>query len=454
MLCGILLNRRGDIAMIEVIYKEEKKEAEGNEKFFRIPRNIRQIGEPRGSHKIYIEDYAHTFLEKLAAEGRKQGKTAILFGQINWQEGSAYTFIRGALLVENLDAAPEKVAFTEEIWTWIEEKKKKYFPEEAVVGWFYTMPDLPMEISDSFYRTHLNYFGGNDKVFFLKDPTEQEEAFFVYENGHMARQEGYYIYYEKNQQMQEYMISVQGNMTVDAKPAAEDQAVASFRKIIAGKKEKKEEQKKTPAFMYAASACLTITVLVIGINFLNDYQKMQQTTENITEEVRQVAGFPESTAKEDAAQEQEEHIRDEEQDTISQGAEKENAAQSAEQEEKQQAGEREEAARDTDPESTDGEDEQEITVQDSVTETIREENQRQTEEQEKKEAQTTDSAAEPGKEEAGAGAYESYTIQFGDSLYKISTRKYGTMDMIPEICRLNGISTEDIIYPGQKILLP
>ena len=75
-------------------------------------------------------------------------------------------------------------------------------------------------------------------------------------------------------------------------------------------------------------------------------------------------------------------------------------------------------------------------------------------EQEKKEAQTTDSAAEPGKEEAGVGAYESYTIQFGDSLYKISTRKYGTMDMIPEICRLNGISTEDIIYPGQKILLP
>ena len=44
--------------MIEIIYKEEQKKAEGNEEFFEVPKNIRQIGEIKGHQKIYIEDYA------------------------------------------------------------------------------------------------------------------------------------------------------------------------------------------------------------------------------------------------------------------------------------------------------------------------------------------------------------------------------------------------------------
>ena len=39
----------------------------------------------------------------------------------------------------------------------------------------------------------------------LLDTAEQEEAFFRYENNFLVRQSGYYIYYEKNIQMQNYM---------------------------------------------------------------------------------------------------------------------------------------------------------------------------------------------------------------------------------------------------------
>ena len=51
--------------MIEIIYKEDQKKAEGNEEYFQIPNNIRQIGEIKGQQKIYIEDYAYTFLKKI-----------------------------------------------------------------------------------------------------------------------------------------------------------------------------------------------------------------------------------------------------------------------------------------------------------------------------------------------------------------------------------------------------
>ena len=48
-------SRRGD-EMIEVVYKEEKKEAVGNESFFQLPKNIRQIGEISASYIIYMEE--------------------------------------------------------------------------------------------------------------------------------------------------------------------------------------------------------------------------------------------------------------------------------------------------------------------------------------------------------------------------------------------------------------
>ncbi|MGI6069588.1 MAG: LysM peptidoglycan-binding domain-containing protein [Blautia sp.] len=440
--------------MIEVIYKEEKKVAAGNEEFFRIPKNIRQIGETKGEHKIYIEDYANTFLEKLAADGRKEGKTAILLGRINWQEGISYVFIRGALLVENMDAAPEKVAFTDEIWTWIEEKQKQYFPAWDVVGWFFTMPDLPMAVSDSFQRAHLNYFGGNDKVFFMKDPTEQEESFFLYDNGHMAPQSGYYIYYEKNKEMQEYMISVFGEETVDGKGAAEDQAVASFRKIIASKKEKKEEEKekKSPVFMYAASACLALTVMAVGVNFINNYQKMQDVTENVQQAAGTAQGTKAPSAEEDMLKGAgKEELKTD--DSVTQKLQQENQEpedQKSDTKEPEASPVQESAV--TDPK--DGENAQD-----------KQENQALTKKKasEDKTPAPTQAVTEeplptetPAESEAtmGNSVHDSYTIQYGDSLYKISTQRYGTMDMIPEICKLNGISSDDIIYPGQKILLP
>lgn len=36
----------------------------------------------------------------------------------------------------------------------------------------------------------------------------------------------------------------------------------------------------------------------------------------------------------------------------------------------------------------------------------------------------------------------------------ISEKYYGTMSRVKDICAMNGITSEDVIYAGQKILLP
>ena len=57
-------------------------------------------------------------------------------------------------------------------------------------------------------------------------------------------------------------------------------------------------------------------------------------------------------------------------------------------------------------------------------------------------------------EQTDSSVLKEYIIQKGDTLTSISMSQYGTLEMIDEICRINDISREDFIFPGQKIVLP
>lgn len=50
--------------------------------------------------------------------------------------------------------------------------------------------------------------------------------------------------------------------------------------------------------------------------------------------------------------------------------------------------------------------------------------------------------------------HPTYTIQQGDTITRISIKTYGSTEKVREICELNNLSVNDLIYPGQKILLP
>ena len=62
-----------------------------------------------------------------------------------------------------------------------------------------------MELTPAVEAAHRKYFAGRDKILMLIDILEGEELFFIYEQGYLQKREGYYIYYEKNLAMQEYM---------------------------------------------------------------------------------------------------------------------------------------------------------------------------------------------------------------------------------------------------------
>ena len=252
--------------MIEVIYKEENPDIQEGEEGFCLPRNIRQIGVAGEKYKIYMEDYVYTFLIRLARTEENQevqkGRVAVLTGEIKWKTGTAYLFIRGAVMAEDMEAAVDHVDFSVQVWKQIHEDQKKYFEDQEIVGWFFSQPRISMEATELLEKVHLKHFGG-EKVLMLMEPQESEDAFFRYENNTMIRLEGYYLYYEKNTCMQNYMVEKNEKLQSDLTEKYEDKAVKDFRKIIM-EKTKEEKEKNTVLWVLAIIGAVAA---VAGIAF-------------------------------------------------------------------------------------------------------------------------------------------------------------------------------------------
>ena len=393
----MLSPKRGDF-MIEVVYKDEKKKPVGNESFFQIPRNIRQIGDVDDHFKIYIEDYAFHYLDRSADEV-SNGKIALLLGRTNWAEGVTYIFIKSAFCLTGIEVDANHIPFDEKVFRQADDVMKEHFPQQEIVGWFFTAPEYSMEITDAMVRAHLNYFGGNDKVFFMMEPIDGEEAFFRYDNGKMCRQKGYYLYYERNDAMQEFMIEVNHNAPMEKTDTVSDQAVKNFRKIISH--QDKEEKKTLPYFMYASVAAAVLLLLAFGTGYLKDYQDMKEVGETVLETVSLLPASESTTLATPMPS----------------------------------------AAVTTEPSVT-------------VTPTLKK-TPRATQKPSETPKETPKSSETPKVTEIPAAArVKSYTIQPGDTLTSISQSVYGSAKQVDAICRLNGISKEAIIYPGEKILLP
>ncbi|MCU6732356.1 LysM peptidoglycan-binding domain-containing protein [Diplocloster agilis] len=455
--------------MIEVIYNEEEQTGGGETEPVRLPKNVRQIGVIDDKKKIYVEDYVITYLNQLADTEDAESKTAVLLGEAKRQEGCQYLFINSAIEAEHVEKDEEGIRFTEDTWTGIYETIKKFFDNREIVGWYRSMPGFALEAGEDILSAHTKNFAGNQKVFFMREPLEKEDAFFFYENGQLVKQHGYYIYYEKNEPMQEYMIYKHEGVGIEPVETVPDTAAVSFRTVMQDKKDT-GHQKRIMTFMYTASTFLVLIVFVIGINMINNYDKMQnieatlnnindtitaenggtsQNTEGIP--VQSVAGnvAPQTAPQSQenpAGQQQAGENQPEGQAPAEQPADP-NAAAPAEQPVDPNAAAPAEQPADPAGEQPGGQPEDQPGEQpaDPAGE--------QPAEQEPAEqpAGQPETPAEPASNSL-TGQY--YTVQKGDTLAKISKKLYGTYSKVDEICQLNGIDNGDRILAGDKIQLP
>ena len=356
-----------------------------------LPKNVRQIGNVSDEPKIYVEDYVDTYINQLREKAKDEPIGFALAGQIFQVEETPVVYIEGAFRLQEVGVEAKEVSIREETVRQMEEDRKTYFPESDIVGWGLVEDAKPMGRIREAGRVHNRYFSKDHSVFIWKDSLDGEEMFYAFKYGELMQMGGHYIFYEKNPAMQNYMITTRKKIGVSPSEVVEDRAAKDFRNTVRERMESRNDRSSS-RFVYITSALLVVIVLVIGVSAMNNYDKMEAVQSSL-ESLSQSVNGPDIQAEAPAQEEEE------------------------------------------------------------TTET-------DVEEQEQEDAGITESTGEEelaqGDTDEANGITEDdyYVVQKGDTLDTISQKVYGDSSQAEAICKMNGLSDGNLIYIGQKLLLP
>ena len=386
-----------------------------------IPKNVRQIGNVSDSPKIYVEDYVDTFFLQLCerSEKEEQPEGAFLVGNMQKQNGEEYIYIYGAIKMQELKKEGGEYLIGDNTWKRGYEECKQYFEEGEIIGWFVAEHDLRLTPGAVNVKMHKKVFPKKNTVLVMKDSGNQEDAFFVHKLGDLMEINGHYTYYEKNPCMQNYMIASRKKNGAVQTEDVEDTAAQSFRSLARERGNHKQER-RTGGLMYGLSTCLVLVLIVMGVSMMNNFSKMKSMQDKAD-----VTATGETQ-------------------TSSPDAKETGGAVTAVPEEAQ--GDAEDNAEDSASEN----------AADGQTEKNMEEQQKGSTAQEDAKGTTGDGESVPAASAAvtANGSDGVYVVEKGDTLAIISKKMYGDVSHVDAICRMNGLQNGNLIYIGQKLILP
>ena len=370
-----------------------------------LPKNIRQIGSPAGHTKVYIEDYVITFLNSLSMDKNTYVRGAILFGEKKQIGNDLVIFIRGAIEGQNLELDLDETVFDDEVWREIYQQKERLFSGLDVIGWALLRMGFSVRLNDKIKKTHFENFPGEGKVLYMMDNLEGEDAFYVFRGEDLSRQNGYYIYYEKNPMMQNYLVErrqdIKEVQTYEKmmESRRDEKLIQQFREKIS--KKTKSNQRKGRIRNISTAAAVTIMMIMGGTMY---YYAGQDQSINFKEVVNGAVH------------------------TMGKGVSDQISTKS----------------------ST-----KSSTTNVKITKTLDSATQTSIHKKEQKTTQPTIKQKQK-TQKVSSGQYKSYTytVKSGETLVSISRKVYGTQKLVQRIKKANALSDENQIYPGQKLIIP
>ena len=478
------------------------------EKESALPKNIRQIGDVRDEEKVYIEDYVMTYIRKKEAK-EEEGYLGIFLGEQKEEKGAMYVFIRGILELQfpGKEEKKEQRIDGESAEKQREEKKKEQKEK--------TSADTGVDTEESFQTKFLkekdNYFPdweiqgccviGTYQAKELEQLSEvmpeagkliyhlqeQEETLYLKEADKYKRMKGYFVFYEQNKKMQEYLSDVFRDEGIE-KENLPDRAIKSFREKV-----KEKGEKRTGSMLKMASSFFVMTILIIGaitVTRLDEIRSIKNTAGSDAVTLEQADQAEDGAALQKTAVEAKIEEGVENTAEVEAGAEgMENTAEveaGAEGMENTTGGEigiegtENTAGVETGIEGTENtagvETEIEGTGNTAGVETGIKAMDNNAGAEAKTDSVGNSAASETGTggtenatvSEIGTGGTEnatssetvsraimaSYVIKQGDTLADICNRYYGSTEKLEELCEANHIENANMIMPGQKIVLP
>jgi len=407
------------------IVTENRRTNEKAEDTATFPRNFRQIGTPEGEKHIFIEDYVYTYLHP-AFLGMNERRVCILVGRTETHGKNTNIYVNGAFELPEIAYCGTAPVFQEKIRTEICTLIKRYFDGSTLLGWFYdekgTAPCLTPELE----RIMKNFFGGNNRLLLLSDSLEKEETLYIYEEGAVHKKEGYYIYYERNQAMQEYMIVSRKDTPQEVKPEeVRDEALKNYRELVLNRPKKNFQLPAFHSLVYGSGLLVVIAIIVVGISMFNNYEKMKklETAVSVMEEKNGSSGTDPAPDTETQTKLVIEDLAGQVEPTEKENAENLQVADNTAAPDNMAA-----------PDST--------AAQDSTAAPNN----------------TSDQAAsastQPQSEAEIILQQGYYIVQPGDSMISISKKIYQDASHVADLCAANGIENVDNIKVGEKLILP
>lgn len=368
-----------------------------------LPKNVRQIGNVSDSSKIYVEDYVDTFFNQLCEKANQTPIGAFLVGEIVQEEEEDYIYVYGAIQMSEIAQKGKDIFIEDKAWKNACEACKQYFGDAEILGWFLGVSGQLLEVNHNISKIHQKMFSREKSILIMKDVREKEEKYFVHKYKNLMEIAGHYIYYEKNVEMQDYMIATRKKTGFTPSEIIEDTVTKNFRSVVR-EKMGKHEQKVPTRYTYALSTFLVLVVLIIGVTMVNNYDKMKgmqdslnQLNENISmnEEVIETVG---TIVQEDSALNDKDFVLGEDNDLSN---------------------------KTTGQEQGSGIDDSDSEIDKNVFHS-----------------------------NLGIEKEDIYTVRKGDTLASISVEIYGNVSQVEAICKMNGLEDGNLIYIGQKLLLP
>ncbi|MDR3091913.1 MAG: LysM domain-containing protein [Clostridiales bacterium] len=414
---------------------------------FEFPANIKQVGSINGGAKIYIEDYVCSYLHNYAGKGGYSERIAFLVGRGIQIDGERVLFISGA--VAACDAVTDKgiLRFSAASFEHAREQIAKYFDNLEIVGWMQSQPGYGIGLNAAYAAYHLEAFKSPHQVMFVIDPIEKLNAFYYRgeqaKKPFLAEARGYFIYYDKNDGMHEYMIENKGGEEpLEAGEGAESVDMAKMGKIRKAVSKPRPPAPRFPrraapfrqaafsgnapktavASMFSTlSAFLALVCVVMGAGLARNENKIRALEGSLSElntsyKNLLLSGSGGAGTKTVFAEEEISQVETVEPSIINEESGFEDMPE-----------EKAPPQPPAEPEKTKPEPEPEPEKEPEVSET-----------------------SGPGHNPVP----ETYTVMDGDNLSYISMTFYGTQSMVSKIMEVNEIKNPDTIYAGKVLKLP
>ena len=375
-----------------------------------LPANIKQIGSIGEGMRIYVEDYVCSYLHTYAESGGYQERIAILIGRYLVMDGQPILFVNGAVQGKYTEVRNGLTIFTERSMEHAQSCVEQYFPGQKIVGWMQSQPSYGVYLNSGYIDVHITHFKKKYQVMFVMDPIEKTNAFYTYTKSGMTLEEskGYFIYYDKNENMHEYMVRNKMDIS-DATVAVTDASDRSGRLAAPammrtrrpsadGARQGPQEQKRMLNLLVGLSAVLFIVSFIMGAGLI-------QNQDRIASLERQTASLSASYQN------------------IAQAISRDNTQPAFAEENETISAPADSAA----PSETPG----------AII---------------KEDGSVSAPAPIPSPTPAPKPAY--YTVKDGDTLNSISVKFFGTTDMVDRIMEYNNMTNPNLIVSGVTIKIP